>query len=157
QNDLNMSGGGAMQWSLSALSTTSPGTNFDQTAVGGTLTLGAGTTLALDFSQLGGTGPGSGNPFWNTAHSWKIIGTLGNNATTTFASVTGAAGFSTSIVGGDIMLNFGALHDGDFDGDGDVDGADFVAWQTHFPTASGATRADGDADGDGDVDGADFV
>ncbi len=46
---------------------------------------------------------------------------------------------------------------GDFDADGDVDGADFVAWQTHFPTATSATLADGDADGDGDVDGADFV
>jgi hypothetical protein len=46
---------------------------------------------------------------------------------------------------------------GDFDGDGDVDGADFVAWQTNFPKASGATLAQGDADGDGDVDGADFV
>jgi hypothetical protein len=46
---------------------------------------------------------------------------------------------------------------GDFDGDGDVDGADFVAWQTNFPTASGATIAQGDADADGDVDGADFV
>jgi hypothetical protein len=46
---------------------------------------------------------------------------------------------------------------GDFDGDSDVDGADFVAWQTHFPVESGATLADGDADGDGDVDGADFV
>jgi hypothetical protein len=46
---------------------------------------------------------------------------------------------------------------GDFDGDNDVDGADFVAWQTNFPKASGATRAMGDADADGDVDGADFV
>jgi hypothetical protein len=46
---------------------------------------------------------------------------------------------------------------GDFDGDGDVDGADFVAWQTHFPMASGATLDEGDADRDGDVDGADFV
>jgi hypothetical protein len=46
---------------------------------------------------------------------------------------------------------------GDFDNDGDVDGADFVAWQTNFPTALGATRAMGDADNDGDVDGADFV
>jgi hypothetical protein len=50
-----------------------------------------------------------------------------------------------------------AAHPGDFDGDSDVDGADFVAWQTNFPTASGATLAQGDADGDGDVDGADFV
>lgn len=49
------------------------------------------------------------------------------------------------------------LHPGDFDSDGDVDGADFVAWQTHFPTATGATLADGDADADADVDGADFV
>jgi endonuclease/exonuclease/phosphatase family metal-dependent hydrolase len=46
---------------------------------------------------------------------------------------------------------------GDFDSDGDVDGADFVAWQTNFPKATGATRAQGDADNDGDVDGADFV
>jgi hypothetical protein len=46
---------------------------------------------------------------------------------------------------------------GDFDSDGDVDGADFVAWQTHFPLATGGTLATGDADGDGDVDGADFV
>jgi hypothetical protein len=49
------------------------------------------------------------------------------------------------------------LHPGDFDSDGDVDGADFVAWQTNFPKASGATLAQGDADKDGDVDGADFV
>jgi hypothetical protein len=46
---------------------------------------------------------------------------------------------------------------GDFDADGDVDGADFVAWQTHFPTESGATLAGGDADDDDDVDGADFA
>jgi hypothetical protein len=49
------------------------------------------------------------------------------------------------------------LQAGDFDSDGDVDGADFVAWQTNFPTATGASLAQGDADGDGDVDGADFV
>jgi hypothetical protein len=48
-------------------------------------------------------------------------------------------------------------HPGDFDGDGDVDGADFVAWQTNFPKESGATLPQGDGDGDGDVDGADFV
>jgi hypothetical protein len=48
-------------------------------------------------------------------------------------------------------------HPGDFDGDGDVDGADFVAWQTNFPKATGALPTEGDADGDGDVDGADFV
>ena len=45
----------------------------------------------------------------------------------------------------------------DFDGDGDVDGADFLKWQQGYPTASGATKADGDTDGDGDVDGQDFL
>jgi hypothetical protein len=49
------------------------------------------------------------------------------------------------------------LKPGDFDGDKDVDGADFVAWQTNFPKETGATLGEGDADGDGDVDGADFV
>jgi T5SS/PEP-CTERM-associated repeat protein len=57
-----------------------------------------------------------------------------------------------------VLSNFvPAFIPGDFDSDGDVDGADFVAWQTNFPTATGATLAQGDADGDGDVDGADFV
>lgn len=56
-----------------------------------------------------------------------------------------------------VILNAVPILAGDFDADGDVDGADFVAWQTHFPTASGATLAMGDADRDGDVDGADFV
>jgi hypothetical protein len=46
---------------------------------------------------------------------------------------------------------------GDFDGDTDVDGADFVVWQTHFPLAAGVVSEDGDGDFDGDVDGADFV
>jgi hypothetical protein len=46
---------------------------------------------------------------------------------------------------------------GDFDLDGDVDGADFIVWQTNYPTGENATLGTGDADGDGDVDGADFA
>jgi hypothetical protein len=45
----------------------------------------------------------------------------------------------------------------DFDGDGDVDGDDFLDWQNGFPTPSGASNENGDADGDGDVDGDDFL
>ena len=45
----------------------------------------------------------------------------------------------------------------DFDRDGDVDGQDFLIWQTNFPTESGATEDTGDADQDGDVDGEDFL
>jgi hypothetical protein len=45
---------------------------------------------------------------------------------------------------------------GDFDGDQDADGADFLAWQRGVGL-NGAERADGDADGDQDVDGADLA
>ncbi len=40
----------------------------------------------------------------------------------------------------------------DFDGDGDVDSADVVVWQSSYGAGAGA-----DADGDGDSDGADFL
>lgn len=46
---------------------------------------------------------------------------------------------------------------GDFDGDRDVDGADFVVWQTNFPKSTGASWSQGDANGDGIVNGADFA
>ena len=46
----------------------------------------------------------------------------------------------------------------DFDGDGDVDGRDFLAWQRGYGiTAPNATKGDGDADDDTDVDGDDLV
>jgi hypothetical protein len=67
------------------------------------------------------------------------------------------SGSQYSSVGEGIVYYLLPLLPGDFDADGDVDGADFVAWQSNFPKLSGATLAQGDADGDGDVDGADFV
>jgi hypothetical protein len=45
----------------------------------------------------------------------------------------------------------------DFDGDGDVDGADLTRWRNNFGAAGSATNAQGDADGDADVDGSDFL
>jgi fibronectin-binding autotransporter adhesin len=69
----------------------------------------------------------------------------------------GASGLGSSFFTGAGLLNvLGALQ-GDFDGDGDVDGADFIVWQTNYPITSGATLGQGDADGDTDVDGADFA
>jgi hypothetical protein len=48
--------------------------------------------------------------------------------------------------------------DADFDEDGDVDGADFLAWQRHVEITDGSAQlADGDANDDGDVDGLDLV
>jgi hypothetical protein len=45
----------------------------------------------------------------------------------------------------------------DFDDDGIVDGADFLAWQRGFGKTSGAQPADGDANGDQIVDGSDLA
>lgn len=89
--------------------------------------------------------------------------TLSNGATGTWQlrldslNQGAAVVLSGNVVNGVLAGTSPPTHAGDFDSDGDVDGADFVAWQTHFPTATGATLADGDADGDHDVDGADFV
>lgn len=43
----------------------------------------------------------------------------------------------------------------DFNGDGDIDGDDFLTWQRNLN--SGTTQAEGDADGDGDVDANDLL
>lgn len=46
--------------------------------------------------------------------------------------------------------------DADFNGDGVVDGNDFLAWQRGFGTLTGATLESGDANRDGAVNGADL-
>lgn len=105
----------------------------------------------LGLHDLGGLVEGGLN-----ANGWSAL------------SFSGLSSGLNGIIGGGSLLPKGtsgflltAIHPpttpGDFDTDGDVDGADFVAWQTHFPIIAGATLKDGDADGDGDVDGADFV
>jgi len=48
--------------------------------------------------------------------------------------------------------SIGSALPGDFDTDGDVDGADLVLWKGDF-----GLNADSDADNDGDTDGADFL
>lgn len=46
---------------------------------------------------------------------------------------------------------------GDFDGNGETDGLDFLAWQRGFGITAGANGSDGDADADGDVDHDDLI
>jgi hypothetical protein len=86
-----------------------------------------------------------------------VIGNYNAGSSSTFgqANVWSSGGFTQDL--SPLRAWWTAPHAGDFDADGDVDGADFVVWQTNFPKANGALRAQGDADGDGDVDGADFV
>jgi autotransporter-associated beta strand protein len=111
----------------------------------------AGSTI--DFDNLSATPLSGAGPY--------ILASYGS-LTGTFSSVLNPpSGFT-------INYNYNGLkqialvpgitvHPGDFNSDGDVDGADFVTWQSHFPMSTGALLTDGDGDGDGDVDGADFI
>ena len=55
----------------------------------------------------------------------------------------------------DAVLTPVAVNDADFDGDGDIDGADFLTWQRGL-TAAGGTPANGNANGDAAIDNADL-
>jgi hypothetical protein len=57
----------------------------------------------------------------------------------------------------DVLPPSGPLLGADFDADGDVDSADYAAWETGFGTVGTAVPADGDADGDGNVGGSDLL
>ncbi|WP_428308268.1 dockerin type I domain-containing protein [Lacipirellula sp.] len=59
---------------------------------------------------------------------------------------------------GDLVLQVAAVEmQGDFNGNGVVDGADLAVWKTGYGTSGVASHAQGDASGDGRVDGADFL
>ncbi len=65
-------------------------------------------------------------------------------------------GNGDSIARIDIGVFESPLASADFDVDGDIDGADFLAWQRGFGTMSGAEKSDGDANNDGAVNGDDL-
>jgi hypothetical protein len=77
-----------------------------------------------------------------THNQWSLIGVVDN----------GDASSGNTIVAFTATL----LHEADFNGDGAVDGADFLRWQQHHGTTSGATLSAGDANLDGAVDGGDL-
>ena len=82
---------------------------------------------------------------------------------------TDARGFERAVdlpgVGTTAIVDLGAFerqtttnNSADFDGDGDIDGIDFLFWQIGFGMlAPNATKSDGDADNDLDVDGNDLA
>jgi autotransporter-associated beta strand protein len=115
---LNMSAGTYI-WELAALSTSGPGTNFDQIVVtGGTLTLGGTSDVTLDFSGLAPADqPGAPIPvaFWHSSRQWVILDWTGTgNPNQVFSTITNpnftAGTFSLSIGtgsnAGDVLLNF---------------------------------------------------
>jgi hypothetical protein len=72
----------------------------------------------------------------------------------TFFNTQSEQGFDTDFYIRSIEITGGVTENADFDGDGDVDGRDFLTWQRGF--GIGTTLAQGDANGSGTVDGADL-
>jgi formylglycine-generating enzyme len=118
------------------------------------------------FDQLGLTWEWNEGYFEMAGSTAAARGTMGGSFTTpqgASQSPQSYLGYSASrstvqnVETGFRIVNLIVPCPGDFDSDGDVDGADFVIWQTNFPAPNGHSLATGDTDADGDVDGADFV
>lgn len=126
-----------------------PGDEFDQLTITGDATLGG----FLEVSVIGGFTLSPGRSF-------EILD-VGGTRTGQFAgllegALVGNFGEDLFITynggdGNDVILFTGGLA-ADFDQDDDVDGHDFLIWQTNLGLQTGAIISDGDADGDADVD-----
>jgi hypothetical protein len=83
-----------------------------------------------------------------------------NGSPIQFAAGSNEAGHALSIFNGyQTSLQLpprSTLPTGDFNGDGDIDGGDFLALQRGFGITENATLQDGDADHDGEVDDDDY-
>lgn len=89
----------------------------------------------------------------------KIVGVLPAVPGVDFTDVVvTSAGVTSTLTDAFLPLNGSPIVDSaDFDGDLDVDGSDFLAWQRGFGTNAGAMPSDGDANGDGAVNSADLA
>ena len=127
------------------------GNDSSKLAVTGLATLGGG----LDIDLGPGYTPRAGD-FWELITASSVGGTF---ASTSFPPISGLL-WDLDYNPTNVILNLiqGAMGGigADFDGDGDVDGADLAIWRQNVGLMP-ALQADGDADGDGDVDGNDFL
>jgi hypothetical protein len=118
---------------------------FDKIIIDGMLT--AGGTFAV--SLIDGFSPGAGDVF-------DVLD---------FASATGTFQFQLPALGAGLVWNTSALlttgelavtqaslNNADFNGDGSVDGADYLIWQRGLGLSGQTNRSTGDANGDGVVD-----
>src|SRR5258708_40279204 len=78
QGGVTMNTGSIYDWRLASLTTTGPGTNFDEiTLTVGTSSLGSGKAN-LDFGLLpAGQDPNGSNAFWRSSEQWQIVTATG--------------------------------------------------------------------------------
>jgi hypothetical protein len=124
------------------------------------------TWTSLQDQNLAGFPPGNG-----TGNGWEEGGGGGNNVLSENFLTGNSIVNNGAIVGlgqafgtgttQDLKFSYAVVSpqvlDADFNGNGFVDGGDFLNWQRSRGLATGATKPQGDADGDADVDDADFA
>ncbi len=139
--------GGTVQLDLGGLVA---GIDFDQLNVLGNASLAGTLDVALIDPGTGLFAPVAGDSFDILTATGGVTGTF---TTENLPVLTG--GLSWDVVYGANAVTLQVLSTtlpADFDGDGDVDSADLVVWQSSYGVDAGA-----DADGDGDSDGFDFL
>jgi len=119
----------------------------------------AGSNVTLTPTYRIGNSPGGTDPWEGTLDELAIFDrALSPDEIRMRAGIFDQRGFAFDRVINERMdigaFEFGAKS-ADFDGDGDVDGYDFLRWQQGLGTSPAALHEDGDADVNGIVDGAD--
>ncbi len=105
--------GSTYAWQLAALSTSGPGTNFDQIVqAGGDLAI-AGGSLVPSFIGTA-SAPSLANAFWQSTQSWTVIDNSGAGVGSGALSVNNSAwasegSFSTAISTNDLVLTWNPI------------------------------------------------
>ena len=123
-----------------------------------TVTPGSSAKVYLDGALVGQEARGGGS-FDPNGKLYLGARTDINSARFTGGCLDDVRINDAALSAGEIAAMFSETNafNGDFNGDGKVNGQDFLIWQLHYPTASGATPDTGDANGDGKVNGQDFL
>jgi hypothetical protein len=131
------------------LAAAAPG-GFDQLTVSGVLAAGGALNVTLVDSFV----PAVGDSF-DLLDFASASGAFALNLPTLPAGLAWDA--SELLTTGELAVAASPLDDADFNGDGMVDGADFLAWQRGYALTGQTDNANGDANADGVVDAADLA
>lgn len=122
---------------------------YDQLQVDGTLTAGG----TLNVTLLGY------NPVAGDSFDLLDFGSLTGSFNVMLPGLDAGLTWDVSAFGatGALTVIADLVEDADFDGDGDVDGRDFLIWQRGFGSTGQENNSLGDANGDGDINEADLA
>lgn len=149
--DLSIGSGGLLEIELGGVQ---PGSTYDQLLVSGHAAISGGL---LDLAFVNGFLP-QVNDVFTLLHADSLSGMFANAAGLKTIADGWRVDWALNASAGDVVLQALSVEmQGDFDGNGVVDGGDLALWRAGYGTNGAASHAQGDANGDGSVDGADYL